>query len=148
MDALLQVKPLPEGDLSRLRSELPGTWFAGEPRWLQLAEIGGVTTIGLAQLSINAGLYVLLRDQLAEKRLNKAALALFLGWLVGTPLYGTIRMAQVDAMIEASPKLKVGVVQGNFGIYEWSRGKAGILRRLHAESARLEREGAEMILWG
>lgn len=119
-----------------------------EPRWLQLAEIGGITTIGLAQLGINAGLYVLMRDSLAEKRLNKAALAMFLGWLIGTPLYGTIRMAQIDAMIAESPKLKVGVVQGNFGIFEWSRGKSGILRRLHAESARLEREGAQMILWG
>ncbi|MBL9101227.1 MAG: apolipoprotein N-acyltransferase [Myxococcales bacterium] len=121
-----------------------------EPRWLQLAEIGGVTTIGLAQLSINAGLYVLLRDQLADRRFNRAAAAVFLGWLIGTPLYGTIRMAQVDAVIAASPKVKVGVVQGNFGIYEWGRmrTKYGILARLQAESARLEREGAELILWG
>lgn len=121
-----------------------------EPRWLQLAEIGGVTTIGLAQLSINAGLYVLLRDQLGEKKLNRAAAAVFLGWLIGTPLYGTIRMAQIDAMIAASPKVKVGVVQGNFGIYEWGRmrTKNGILKRIQAESARLEAEGAEMILWG
>lgn len=121
-----------------------------EPRWLQLAEIGGVTTIGLAQLSINAGLYVLLRDQLQEKRLNKAAAAMFLGWLIGTPLYGTIRMHQVDEMIAASPKVKVGVVQGNFGIYEWGhmRTKGGILARVQKESARLEAEGAQLILWG
>lgn len=121
-----------------------------EPRWLQLAEIGGVTTIGLAQLSINAGLYVLLRDQLQDKKLNRAALAMFLGWLIGTPLYGTIRMAQVDAMIAAAPKVKVGVVQGNFGIYEWGRmrTKYGILKRLQAKSAELEAQGAELLLWG
>ncbi len=121
-----------------------------EPRWLQLAEIGGVTTIGMAQLSINAGLYVLLRDGLRHRRLDRRALAWFLGWLIGTPLYGTIRMAQVDAMIEAAPKVKVGVVQGNFGIYEWGSGrsKRGILMRLQQESAALEAQGAQLLLWG
>ncbi len=121
-----------------------------EPRWLQLAEIGGVTTIGLAQLSINAGLYVLLRDYLDRRVINRAALATWLGWLIGTPLYGTIRMAQVDALITDAPKVKVGVVQGNFGIYEWARGRSkyAILSRLQAESARLEKEGAELLLWG
>jgi apolipoprotein N-acyltransferase len=121
-----------------------------EPRWLQLAEIGGVTTVGFAQLSINAGLYVLLREGLKTGKIHRAAAATFAGWLIGTPLYGTIRMAQVDAMIEAAPKVKVGVVQGNFGIYEWAthRAKLGILRRLQQESARLEAEGAELLLWG
>ncbi len=125
-----------------------------EPRWLQLAEIGGVTTIGLAQLSINAGLYVLLRDYFGaaagRRVINRAALATFLGWLIGTPLYGTIRMAQVDAVIADSPKVKIGVVQGNFGIYEWARGRSkyAILARLQAESARLEAEGAQLLLWG
>ena len=121
-----------------------------QPRWLQLAEIGGVTTIGLAQLSINAGLYVLLRDYIDNKLINRAAAATFVGWLVGTPLYGTIRMAQVDTLIADAPKVKVGVVQGNFGIYEWSRGRAkyGILNRLQAQSAKLEAEGAQLLLWG
>ena len=124
--------------------------WAFEPRWLQLAEIGGVTTIGLAQLGINAGLYVLLRDYLGRGVINRAAAATFAGFLIGTPLYGTIRMAQVDAIIAESPKVKVGVVQGNFGIYEWSktRLKYGILARLQAESARLEAEGAQLMLWG
>lgn len=121
-----------------------------QPLWLQLAEIGGVTTIGLAQLSINAGLYVLLRDWFDRRVLNKAALATWLGWLIGTPLYGAIRMAQVDAVIADSPTVKVGVVQGNFGIFEWAKGRSkyAILDRLQRESARLEREGAELLLWG
>lgn len=100
--------------------------WAFEPRWLQLAEIGGVTTIGLAQLGMNAGLYVLLRDYLGRGVINRAAAATFAGFLIGTPLYGTIRMAQVDAIIAESPKVKVGVVQGNFGIYEWSKTRAGV----------------------
>ncbi|MBA3546339.1 MAG: apolipoprotein N-acyltransferase [Nannocystis sp.] len=124
--------------------------WAYEPRWLQLAEIGGVTTVGLAQLAINAGLYVLLRDYIARGMVSRAAAATFAGFLIGTPLYGTIRMAQVDAVIADSPKVKIGVVQGNFGIYEWSRNKYkyGILERMQAESGRLEAEGAQLLLWG
>ena len=125
--------------------------WAWQPLWLQVAEIGGVTTVGLVQLLINAGLYVTIRDRLRGGGLNKRALAVGLGTLVATPIYGAVRMAQLDAIMAASPKVKVGVVQGNFGITEWaqSRLKHEILRKLQSESARLEREGgAELLLWG
>ncbi|HEY8375433.1 MAG TPA: apolipoprotein N-acyltransferase [Nannocystis sp.] len=121
-----------------------------QPLWLQTAEIGGVTTIGLVQLLINAGFYVALRDWLAGRGVDRRALVVAGVTLVATPVYGAIRMAQVDAMIEAAPKVKVGVVQGNFGITEWGRGslKFAILRKMQEESARLEAEGAELLLWG
>lgn len=121
-----------------------------QPLWLQVAEIGGVTTVGMVQLLINAGLYAALRDWLLARTVNRRALAVAGATLVGTPLYGAVRMAQIDAMIAESPKLKVGVVQGNFGITEWGnpRMKFQILRKEQQESARLEAEGAEMLLWG
>ncbi|MCB9702710.1 MAG: apolipoprotein N-acyltransferase [Myxococcales bacterium] len=121
-----------------------------QPLWLQTAELGGVCTVGLVMLSINSGLYCALKAWIRERRVDRRALALFLGVLIGAPTYGAIRMAQIDALAEASPKVKVGVVQGNFGITQWShpRYKGEILRRLQRESARLESQGAELILWG
>jgi apolipoprotein N-acyltransferase len=121
-----------------------------QPLWLQVAEIGGVTTVGLVQLLINAGLYVVARDWLRGKGLSRRALLVAGATLVGTPLYGAIRMAQIDAMMEAAPKVKFGVVQGNFGITEWGnpRLKVQILRKQQEESARLQAEGAEVLLWG
>lgn len=124
--------------------------WAWQPLWLQVAEIGGVTTVGLVQLLINAGLYVAIRDWHREHRVNVRGLAVAGATLVLTPAYGAIRMAQIDAMIEAAPKVKVGVVQGNFGIYEWAQGrvKYSILKKMQEQSAKLEREGAELLLWG
>ena len=121
-----------------------------QPLWLQTAELGGVCTVGLVMLLINSGLYMTLKAWFKEHRLDKRALAVFLATIIGAPLYGAIRMAQVDAIAEASPKVKVGVVQGNFGITQWThpRYKRVILHRLQQESARLEAEGAELILWG
>jgi hypothetical protein len=92
-----------------------------EPRWLQLAEIGGVTTIG-SRSSDQRGLYVALLRGLSARRLNRPALA---------PLP---RLADRHAALRhdphgpgrrahrRAPKVKVGVVQGNFGIYEWGHG--------------------------
>lgn len=121
-----------------------------QPLWLQVAEIGGVTTVGLVQLSINAGLFVVAREYLRGRGLDRRAAAVAIGTLVAAPTYGAIRMAQVDALMAAAPKVKVGVVQGNFGITEWAQGrmKYGILKKLQEQSARLEAQGAEVLLWG
>lgn len=121
-----------------------------QPLWLQVAEIGGVTTVGLVQLLINAGLYAGLRDYLMRRQINRRALIVAAVTLIATPIYGAVRMAQVDAMMAAAPKLKVGVVQGNFGITEWGnpRMKFQILRNMQRESARLQAQGAELLLWG
>ncbi|MCA9695788.1 MAG: apolipoprotein N-acyltransferase [Myxococcales bacterium] len=122
-----------------------------QPIWLQTAEIGGVTTIGLIQLLINAGLYVLLRDLHWGRGLHRKGLITAVATLVLTPTYGLLRMAQVDAQVAAAPKVKIGVVQGNFGITQWGsmRVRPQILANLQRESTRLELEkGAELLLWG
>ncbi|MBK8266161.1 MAG: apolipoprotein N-acyltransferase [Nannocystis sp.] len=124
--------------------------WAWQPLWLQVAEIGGVTAVGFVMLLINSGLYVALREWISARRLDRPALILFLATLIGVPLYGAIRIAQIDALIERSPKVKFGVVQGNFGITQWGHGtyKRVILRAQQEMSAKLERDGAELILWG
>ncbi len=121
-----------------------------QPIWLQTAELGGVCTVGMMMLLINSGLYTTLVTWLRERRLDRRALTVFIVTIVGVPLYGFVRMAQIDALAEASPKVKLGVVQGNFGITQWThpRYKRVILHRLQQESARLEAAGAEVILWG
>lgn len=79
----------------------------------------------------------------------RAALALGL-WLFAIRGYGALRIAQVSAQSEARPKLKFGVVQGNFGIVTYAQpfNRDPILRALQQQSAKLEAEGAEVILWG
>ncbi len=119
------------------------------PLWLQVAELGGVTMVGAVQLGINAALYLLVRDGLTH-RVNRVALATLVGLLVGTPLYGAARMAAADTLAAASPHVRFGIVQGNHGIREWSRktSRAAVLFRLQAQSAVLEAQGAEVLVWG
>jgi len=121
-----------------------------QPLWLQTAEIGGVTTIGLVQLLINAGLYVVLRDLLLGRPFNRRAAMVFGVTMVAAPSYGAIRMKMVDSQIDAAPKVNFGVVQGNFGITQWGRPKwrPRILKNLQTKSAELELEGADILLWG
>jgi len=63
--------------------------------------------------------------------------------------YGAWRIPQVDAMTEAAPKLKVGVVESDVGIFsseplDKRRDHLIILQRLSAE---LVERGAELIIW-
>jgi apolipoprotein N-acyltransferase len=127
-----------------------GFIWAWQPRLIQVAEIGGALTVTLVIVAMNAALYELGRTWLREKRIDRRALIAAVGWFVGVPLYGTIRMAQVDAQMEAAPHMKIGVVQGNFGIRTYAdRGfKPTLLREMQLESKRLQDEGAEMVVWG
>lgn len=121
-----------------------------QPRWIQLAEIGGVTTVSFAMVALNTSLYVVLHRLWIQRRVHKKALFIWLALMIGIPAYGTIRMAQVDNLMAESPKLSIGVVQGNFGISEWGlrRDKLRILANLQYQSAKLEQQGAELLLWG
>jgi apolipoprotein N-acyltransferase len=120
------------------------------PRWLQLAEVGGVTMVGAAQVATNAALYVALRAWVDEGRANGRAIATLTVLLVGLPLYGDWRIAAADRLADAAPTARFGVVQGNHGVLEWRDAlrRPGVLARLQAESAWLAYQGAEVIVWG
>ena len=119
-----------------------------QPVLIQLAEIGGVTMVTFAMVSFNTALYVVARGWLRTRELSRSGLIALVGWGVGIPLYGVIRMSMVDAQIEEAPKLKFGVVQGNFGIETFRSHRARILSELQMMTARLEQEGAEVAVWG
>jgi apolipoprotein N-acyltransferase len=118
------------------------------PTWIQLAELGGVTTVTFAMVSINAAVYVLLRTWVGERRVDRVALITWVGWMIFVPVYGTIRISHVDAEIETAERLRVGVVQGNFGILTYQEHKDEIARELRRQTAALEADGAQLALWG
>lgn len=118
-------------------------WCA-RPELLQLAELGGVTVIGAVQLATSAGLYRFVRER---SRLG-LGVALALGLFV--PTFGLWRMATIDARVAAAPTIRVGVVQGNYGIREWSdkATRSDVLMRIQAETAEVEAAGVDLLLWG
>lgn len=120
------------------------------PRWIQLAELGGPNIVTFVMVAMNSALFILLDTWRKEQRFDRQAAISLAALLVGVPTYGTIRMARIDRHIEAAPKVKFAVVQGNFGIatYATRRMKLPILQGMQQMTAKLEAEGAEIALWG
>lgn len=118
------------------------------PTWIQLAELGGVTLVTFSMCAINGGAWVLIKKWHADKRLDRRALTFFLAWLIGVPVYGLVRIASVDAAVAEAPKVKFAVVQGNFGIKTFRTHRKQLLSEIQKKTAQLEREGAEIALWG
>jgi apolipoprotein N-acyltransferase len=70
--------------------------------------------------------------------------------LIGVPSFGSLRMAQVDAAAVSRPTLKIGVVQGNFGIVTYAHPETRplLLPEMQRVTAELEAKGAELAVWG
>ncbi|TPV94747.1 MAG: apolipoprotein N-acyltransferase [Myxococcales bacterium FL481] len=128
---------------------MPLMW-CWQPVLFQHAEIGGVTTVSFSMLAINAALYLVVRGVWATRKLDKMAAIAAAAWSLGVPAYGMIRLAQMESFFEDAKHVKVGVVQGNFGIRTY--GAFGLKPKLLADmqrvSSELEAQGAELLLWG
>ena len=109
---------------------------------MQIADLFGITAVtGLIYL-VNASIV----DAL-ERRFKSLTISLL---LVGLALgYGSMRMEQIDEQMKAAPKLKVGMVEGDVGIFQ-SEPRQQISDHLLIQqrlSAELAAQGAELIVW-
>lgn len=119
------------------------------PAVIQIADITGPLGVTALMLAFNGALVDAGRARDRGWRLAVRSPAIALGLVVLDLAYGVARMRQVDARREAAPKVKTGVVQANVGIIEkWDPAAFARLLATHqAESARLARAGAELIVW-
>ncbi len=126
-----------------------GQWIsqAWNPLVIQISELTGPFGVTALLMLVNGALYDLLDRHPAARTCGVAAAAVVAGSLI----FGTLRMRQVDELIAHAPQLKIGLVQPNFAYTadgEFSREET--LRQLTAlqeQSARLERAGAQLIVW-
>lgn len=125
------------------------TW-AWHPAWIQLAELGGVTAVSFALVAISGAAYDLLRAWPLGRRARLGRAGVLAAIVLAVPAYGAARLATLDAALAALPRVPVGLVQGNMSIEEVLRpGEADrILAKHQRMSARLEREGARLLVWG
>jgi apolipoprotein N-acyltransferase len=125
-------------------------WFyaitqAWQPTVIQIAEIGGPAAVsGLLALA-NGAFYDLCATRPRPWRRCGLAGALVAASLV----FGVVRIHQVDAARARAPKLRVGLVQSNFGILEGERIELAPLQlQTQREMSRdLELRGAQLIVW-
>ena len=126
-----------------------GQWIsqAWHPLVIQIAELTGPLGVTALLMMVNGALYDLAVDRRAARYPALAAAVLAAAALI----FGAVRMRQVDDVIARAPRLKVGLVQPNFAYTangELTREEAiRQLTALQEESRRLERAGAQLIVW-
>jgi apolipoprotein N-acyltransferase len=126
-----------------------GQWIsqAWHPLVIQIAELTGPFGVTALLMIVNGALYDLSQGPRAARYPVLAAAAI----LAAALLFGAVRMRQVDEIIAHAPQLRVGLVQPNFAYTidgDFSRDEA--LRQLSAlqqQSIRLEKAGAQLIVW-
>jgi apolipoprotein N-acyltransferase len=85
---------------------------------IQISDLGGPLLLSAFAVLLNAALFESWRWRCRQRgrpawTLISAAIAVSLTWA-----YGAVRVEHVDRAIAGAPALRVGVVQGNLGVYE------------------------------
>lgn len=118
------------------------------PALLQVAELGGPILVALTLVAAN---YAFAEVALArlERRYLRPRVVLP---LVAVPLlslaYGAIRIPQVEAQVEAAPKLRAGLVQANMSLIGKRESKEEGLRRHVSLTRQLQKEGPlDLVVW-
>ncbi|HEY7957021.1 MAG TPA: apolipoprotein N-acyltransferase [Polyangia bacterium] len=116
---------------------------------IQIADLTGPLGVSFLLVLCNAALYAAVIAWRKKQPLPLRRLIVALSVIAASLIYGQVRIHQVEASRNAAPKIKVGVVQANIGISEkWQPDLAAQQLATHQEvSARLEHEGAQLILW-
>jgi apolipoprotein N-acyltransferase len=126
--------------------DLLGNGLYQYPRLLQLADITGVYGLSFLVVLVNVSLYLLCfspRGRVSRFR-QAAAVGLILALWIG---YGSYRLGEVDALMAASPKIKVAVVQGNMKQGEkWKKEMVQTTLDRYGELTR-KVQGARLIIW-
>jgi len=126
-----------------------GQWIsqAWHPLVIQITELTGPFGVTALLMVVNGALY----DLYARHPRARSSLAAAAVLVVAALGFGVVRMREVDATIARAPRLEIGLVQPNFAYA--SNGdisREEILAQLAAlqqQSQRLERAGAQLIVW-
>jgi apolipoprotein N-acyltransferase len=115
---------------------------------VQIADLGGPMLVTVIIALVNLSIYEASRWWPRRRNAPRLVWGLTVASLAFTLIYGTIRIAQVEAQMETAPILRLGIVQVNMGIFE-KRSEAieGHLRHLD-QSRQLEEAGElDLIVW-
>lgn len=119
---------------------------------IQTADIFGVLGVSFLLAIVNVLLYDVTRTLWLRKSgvpWNRKSLLFGVAYLAFAMIYAPIRMAQIDAIDAESPKLEVGMVEGDVGIWE-SEPPEKLRNNLfihHDLSRKLSLEGVDLIVW-
>jgi len=115
---------------------------------VQIADLGGPLLITVVVALVNLSLFEGWRWLRRRRNPPSWVFAVTAVVLALSAVYGVVRMHQVEARMAEAPKLRVGLVQVNMGVFE-KRSDAVEGHRRHLEQSReLEKEGKlDLIVW-
>jgi len=126
-----------------------GQWItqAWQPLVIQITELTGPLGVTALLMMVNGALY----DLLDDPRSARVPLVTAAAVLAASLIFGAVRMRQVDELLARAPQLKIGLVQPNFPYTmngEFSPDEAvRQLTALQEQTRRLERSGAQLVVW-
>jgi len=119
------------------------------PPIMQICDLFGITAVTFLIYRFNAVGFLWVRS-LVEGRPRPIRASIITGAMIaGTLAYGLVQMSRTDARMDEAPKLKIGLVEGDVGIFQTAT-KDDVQNHLLINqqlSAELEAQGAELIVW-
>jgi len=116
---------------------------------LQLASITGIAGVSYLVMASNVAIFELWRAARDRTRIPWPPLLVTAAMLLGVYVWGAQRVQRIDAEIAASPRLRIGLIQGNYGVQERRKtSSAQIFERYERLSDEAVRKGATLLIWG
>ena len=119
----------------------------GVPALTQTADLGGPILVGVVLLGVNLAETELVLGRLGATEPNRRVLA---GGAIGLVLalaYGAFRIHGVDDTCAKAEQVRVGIVQGNMGLFQKREDPGeGLRRHLHL-TQELKKRGVDFVVW-
>jgi apolipoprotein N-acyltransferase len=135
-----------------------GVSLHSQPVLLQVADVGGPLLVTALLCAINAGVYAAICA--LRSKAERPSPFRFRAWVWREPVlalvvllaalgYGSYRIAEVDARTAKAPRVKMGLVQANMGLFQKREDPEEGLRRHVEQSLALERQhpDLDLLVW-
>jgi len=121
-------------------------------RWLAILQVGTLTGVyGISYLVIasNVALAEVISAYRNATTRPWAPTAILATLMLAGTLYGSARIDRLQTAMEEHPQLKVGLIQGNFGVQDRrALTRADIFARYRRLTEEAVRSGARLVIWG
>ena len=125
-----------------------GASFHMLPVVLQVSDLGGPLLVSGLCIIVNSALFELIDARLTRKPLLWKGPSAALAYVVFVLVYGAVRIHQVDERVAHAPRINVGLVQANMGVFAKREDAQEGDRRHREQSAQLEREEhPDLLVW-
>lgn len=125
-----------------------GNSFVELPALIQIVDLGGPVLLTGIYLASNVAVYELITALLRRERLPRLSPAITIGAIALSLGYGAYRIAEVEGRMAEAPKLTVGLVQANMGIFQKRQDPREGHHRHVEDTLRLEEEvNPDLVIW-